>query len=68
LFQQRRNRILKPSLDGKRDMRMASWLELILNIVGYGGFVVLASRHRGSSTPGASHEIGDGSSSGALPQ
>jgi hypothetical protein len=27
-------------------MRMASWLELVLNIIGYGGFVVVASLHR----------------------
>jgi hypothetical protein len=25
---------------------MSSWLELILNVIGYGGFMVLASRHR----------------------
>jgi hypothetical protein len=24
---------------------MASWLELLFNIIGYGGFVVIASRH-----------------------
>jgi hypothetical protein len=24
---------------------MASWLELICNVIGYGGFVVLASHH-----------------------
>ncbi|MGJ4947256.1 hypothetical protein [Bradyrhizobium sp. HKCCYLS20291] len=24
---------------------MASWLELLFNIIGYGGFVVLASHH-----------------------
>ncbi len=24
---------------------MASWLELVLNIIGYGGFVVLATWH-----------------------
>jgi len=26
-------------------MRMASWLELLLNIIGYGGFVILATWH-----------------------
>ncbi len=29
---------------------MATWLELIFNILGYGGFVVLASCHRGPET------------------
>nr|WP_256374558.1 hypothetical protein [Bradyrhizobium sp. ORS 278] len=26
---------------------MASWFELLVNIIGYGGFVVIASRHHG---------------------
>ena len=30
----------------RRDMRMASWLELFLNIIGYGGFIAVASLHR----------------------
>jgi hypothetical protein len=25
---------------------MASWLELVFNIIGYGGFVMVASLHR----------------------
>lgn len=25
---------------------MASWFELFLNIIGYGGFIVMASSHR----------------------
>jgi len=29
---------------------MASWLELLFNIIGYGGFVVLASCHHASDT------------------
>jgi hypothetical protein len=44
-------------------MRMASWLELFLNIVGYGGFVVLASLHRPSIAEDSSHEIHDDSRS-----
>ena len=37
---------------------MASWLDLLLNIVGYGGFVVLATWHPSSSGEHPSHEIG----------
>jgi len=37
---------------------MASWLELVLNIIGYGGFVVLATWHPSSSGERTSHEIG----------
>ncbi|WP_157681685.1 hypothetical protein [Bradyrhizobium sp. ORS 285] len=29
---------------------MASWLELLFNIIGYGGFVLVASRHHGAET------------------
>ncbi|WP_257164561.1 hypothetical protein [Bradyrhizobium sp. SRS-191] len=29
---------------------MASWLELLFNIIGYGGFVLIASRHHGAET------------------
>jgi hypothetical protein len=25
---------------------MSSWMELFLNLIGYGGFVLVASRHR----------------------
>jgi hypothetical protein len=42
-------------------MRMASWLELFLNIVGYGGFVVLASLHRPSISEDSSRETRDDS-------
>ena len=37
---------------------MASWLELLLNIIGYGGFITVASLHRPLSED-SSHEIGD---------
>ncbi|MGJ5179737.1 hypothetical protein ACQR16_16775 [Bradyrhizobium oligotrophicum] len=32
---------------------MASWLELLFNIIGYGGFVVIASHHSGSDSVSA---------------
>ena len=38
---------------------MASWLELILNIIGYGGFVAVASLHRPSLSEGPSRGISD---------
>jgi hypothetical protein len=37
---------------------MASWLELLLNIIGYGGFVVLATWHPRSHVDDPSHEVG----------
>jgi len=37
---------------------MASWLELLFNIIGYGGFVVLASCHHASDTVQMSSESG----------
>ncbi|XUM21245.1 hypothetical protein ACRAVF_28400 [Bradyrhizobium oligotrophicum S58] len=37
---------------------MASWLELLFNIIGYGGFVVLASHHPGTGAVGATPETG----------
>ncbi|WP_284416193.1 MULTISPECIES: hypothetical protein [unclassified Bradyrhizobium] len=41
---------------------MASWLELLFNIIGYGGFVVIASRHHGPDVVSAAREPhGDGS-------
>ncbi|MFC5324647.1 hypothetical protein [Bradyrhizobium oligotrophicum] len=41
---------------------MASWLELLFNIIGYGGFVVIASRHHGPAPAGTAPEAccGDG--------
>lgn len=36
---------------------MPSWLELVLNIIGYGGFVVIASRHWPQRADGASEEV-----------
>ncbi|MGJ5035282.1 MULTISPECIES: hypothetical protein [unclassified Bradyrhizobium] len=36
---------------------MASWLELLFNIIGYGGFVVLASCHPRTEAAGAAPEI-----------
>ena len=41
---------------------MASWLELLFNIIGYGGFVVIASRHHGPAAVGTAPEAccGDG--------
>jgi len=35
---------------------MTTWLELVFNILGYGGFIVLASWHRGSETMEAALE------------
>jgi len=44
---------------------MASWLELLLNIIGYGGFVILATWHpRDVEDP--SHEIGADESQSAM--
>jgi hypothetical protein len=37
---------------------MASWLELLLNIIGYGGFVALATWHPSSSGEHTSREMG----------
>jgi hypothetical protein len=36
---------------------MASWLELLLNIIGYGGFVVLATWHPHSRAADPSRDI-----------
>jgi hypothetical protein len=47
------------SLWVKRDTNMASWLELILNIIGYGGFITVASLHRPSLSEDSSLEIGN---------
>jgi len=44
-------------------MAMASWLELVLNIIGYGGFVVIASCHHG---PEAVSTASDGLSGDAV--
>ena len=41
----------------ERGLRMASWLELLLNVIGYGGFVVLATWHPRSHA-GDTHDIG----------
>ena len=44
---------------------MASWLELICNIIGYGGFVILASRHPRCLSDDAAHgHEGDGAGGG----
>jgi hypothetical protein len=49
----------------ERGLRMASWLELLLNIIGYGGFVILATWHpRDVEDP--SHEIGADESQSAM--
>jgi hypothetical protein len=37
---------------------MASWLELLLNIIGYGGFVILATWHPRSHVEDPSRKIG----------
>jgi hypothetical protein len=37
---------------------MASWLELLFNIIGYGGFVVLASCHHAADAVQVSSESG----------
>lgn len=39
-------------------MQMSSWLELLLNIVGYGGFIVIASRHHAHTSDDASQDVG----------
>jgi hypothetical protein len=36
---------------------MASWLELLFNIIGYGGFVVIASRHHGPASVNTAPEV-----------
>ncbi|MGY3452562.1 hypothetical protein [Bradyrhizobium sp. USDA 4353] len=38
---------------------MASWLELLFNIIGYGGFVLIASRHQGEPSV-AGPDVHDG--------
>lgn len=43
---------------------MESWLELLFNLIGYGGFVVIASRHRGpemmaTGSDGGAHDAQD---------
>jgi hypothetical protein len=45
---------------------MSSWLELVLNIIGYGGFVLLASWHRPPPVDDAKHETVVDESRGAL--
>ena len=45
---------------------MASWLELLLNIIGYGGFVILATWHPRSDVEDPSHEIGADDSQSAM--
>ena len=45
---------------------MASWLELLLNIIGYGGFVVLATWHPRSRAEDPAHEIGPDDSRSAM--
>jgi hypothetical protein len=43
---------------------MASWLELLFNIIGYGGFVVLASCHDCLACVHASPESGTDDAAG----
>ncbi|NPV21185.1 hypothetical protein [Bradyrhizobium aeschynomenes] len=38
---------------------MASWLELLFNIIGYGGFVVIASRHHAPESVDLRERHGD---------
>jgi hypothetical protein len=45
---------------------MSSWLELVLNIIGYGGFVVLASWHRAPPVDDAKREMAADKSQGAI--
>jgi hypothetical protein len=42
---------------------MASWLELVLNIIGYGGFIAVASLHRPPVAENSAHDVRDDSSS-----
>jgi hypothetical protein len=46
---------------------MESWLELLFNILGYGGFVVLASRHHGPEimATGSEGDANDGQDPGS---
>lgn len=37
---------------------MASWFELFLNIIGYGGFIVMASSHRPQTVDDAAGDVG----------
>jgi hypothetical protein len=46
-----------PAVLVERGLRMASWLELLLNVIGYGGFVVLATWHPRSHAED-SHDAG----------
>ncbi|WP_283806106.1 hypothetical protein [Bradyrhizobium sp. ORS 375] len=38
---------------------MASWFELLVNIIGYGGFVVIASRHHAGGADATADVHGD---------
>jgi hypothetical protein len=38
---------------------MASWLELVLNIIGYGGFIAVASLHRPAVAQDSAHDVRD---------
>ncbi|MDU6374820.1 MAG: hypothetical protein E6575_12110 [Bradyrhizobium sp.] len=42
-----------------KESEMASWLELLFNIIGYGGFVVIASCHPGGEPAGTENAIDD---------
>jgi hypothetical protein len=42
-------------------MRMASWLELFLNIIGYGGFIAVASLHRPAAAEDSAPRVHDDS-------
>jgi hypothetical protein len=49
---------MRRPFSAERGVHMASWLELLLNIIGYGGFVILATWHPRSGTEDPSHRIG----------
>jgi hypothetical protein len=67
LFLWRRNPLHAPAvLSANEEIRMVSWLELLLNIVGYGGFVVLATWHPRSRVEDPSHQIGPDESRSAM--
>ena len=47
-------------------MRMATWLELLLNLIGYGGFIAMASLHRPAAVDESADEVRDDPGDGVL--